>query len=72
MIVTLVQPLDLAGGAHFNPGERVHVDDALARDLMARGIAKPEEVLPMPKTLDAPPVHKQIAAPKGKKTAGRA
>lgn len=67
MIVTFVQPVDMRNGPHFNPGERVTLDDALARDLITRGIAKPEEVMPIPKTIDQPTAHKQITAPKGKK-----
>lgn len=69
MVVTLLVPLDVLNGPTYRPGERVTFDDALARDLINRGIAKPEEVMPIPasKSVVTPPANKQITTPKGKK-----
>lgn len=71
MIVTLLAPFEVLNGASFNPGERIELNDADARDLIHRGIAKQESVMPIPslKTLDAPTAHRMIDAPKGKKGA---
>lgn len=72
MLVTLLGPLDLLNGPTYAPGERVEFPDALAQDLINRGIAKQEPVMPIPssKTLDAPKNNKMLVAPKMKKGPG--
>lgn len=72
MVVTLLEPFDVLNGPSYTPGERVSFDDALAQDLINRGIAKQEPVMPIPssKTLDAPKANKMIVAPKAKKGGG--
>lgn len=75
MIVTLAQPFDVLNGPHFNLGERISLNDALARDLINRGIAIPEPEMPIPtatRTLAAPTASKMIVAPKVKKGHGAA
>ncbi len=71
MIVTLLAPFDVVNGPSYTPGERVCFADALAQDLINRGIAKQESVMPIPsKTLDAPKNSKMLVAPKAKKGHG--
>ena len=52
--VTLLQRFTLHGGAAFNVGERIALDDALASSLITQGIAV--------RAYDAPPVHRMIDA----------
>lgn len=59
--VTLLKRFSHDGGAAFNVGERIALDDALAASLVAQGIAV--------RAYDHPPVHRMIdAAPISKDT----
>jgi hypothetical protein len=50
--VTLLKRFACEGGAAFNVGERIALEDTLAQSLITRGIAC---------AYDAPPVHRMIA-----------
>lgn len=62
--VTLLKRFAHRGGAAYNVGERIALDDTLASSLIAQGVAV--------RAYDAPPLHRMIdAAPIKKDTTFR-
>jgi len=64
--ITLLQRFALEGGAAFNVGERIALDDALARALITRGIARAYDAPPVHRMIDTAPIKKDSPPRKGR------
>lgn len=65
--VTLRKRFAHRGGAAYNVGERIALDDALASSLVAQGIAvRAYDQPPVHRMIDAAPISKDINIRKGR------
>lgn len=60
VVVEIVRTVSVPNGGLHNIGERVAFDDAIARDLIARGVAKRVAAPPVNKVVASAPAQKQV------------